>query len=73
SELIDTFQVIRSLAEAGELSQLTVLEKDTIASTMSLFFMYDGFSLLSQDYTSINLLYSLINSFAINNRLPDLD
>ncbi len=73
SELIDTFQVIRSISEAGGLSQLTALEKDTIASSMSLFFTYGGFSLLSQDYTSINLLYSLINSFDINNRLPDLD
>jgi len=73
SELIDTFQVVRSLSEAGELSQLTVGEKDTIATSITLFFMYEGFSLLSQDYTSINLLYGLVNAFDINNRILDLD
>ena len=73
SELIDTFQVVRSLSEAGEISQISEGEKDTIAGSLALFFMYGGFSLLSQDYTSINLLYSMINSFNISNRLNELD
>ena len=73
SELIDTFQVVRSLSEAGEILQLTEGEKDNIATNLTLFFMYGGFSLLSQDYTSINLLYSLINSFSVSNRLDELD
>ena len=73
SELIDTYQVIRSLSEAGELLQLSEGEKDTLATSLNIFFMYGGFSLLSQDYTSINLLYSLINSFNVSNRLNELD
>ncbi|KKK58727.1 hypothetical protein LCGC14_3041510, partial [marine sediment metagenome] len=73
SELIDTFQVVRSLSEAGELSQISEGEKDILATNLNLFFMYDGFSLLSQDYTSINLLYSLISSFNVSGRLNELD
>ncbi len=72
-ELIDTFQVVKSLSEAGELLQITEIEKDTIATSLTLFFMYGGFSLLSQDYTSINLLYNLINSFNVSSRLNELD
>ncbi|MFX1499523.1 MAG: hypothetical protein ACFFDH_01010 [Promethearchaeota archaeon] len=72
-ELIDTFQVIRALSEAGELTRLTENDKDAISISLLDFMSYYGFSLLSKDYTSIKLLYSIINSFDLYNRTSELN
>ncbi len=72
-ELIDTYHVLRSLSEAGALSQLSASEKDDIAMVIRDFQMYTGYSLLSEEYTSINLLYTLINTFDIYNRSSELN
>ncbi len=72
-ELIDTYQVIRSLSDSGELSQLSENNKDLISSALFIFNSYQGFSLLSKDYTSTNLLYTIINSFDLYNRTLELD
>ncbi|MHA2393364.1 MAG: prenyltransferase/squalene oxidase repeat-containing protein [Promethearchaeota archaeon] len=72
-ELIDTFQIIRSLKESGELSQLPSQEKDQIAGSIALYHHYDGYSLLSEDYMSMNLLYTIVESFNSFNRVSDLD
>jgi len=72
-ELIDTFQVIRSLSDSGEISLLTESDKNMISNTIRNFTSYKGFSLLSKDYTSINLLYTIINSFDLYNRTSELD
>ncbi|NVM34402.1 MAG: hypothetical protein HWN81_02325 [Candidatus Lokiarchaeota archaeon] len=72
-ELIDTYQVIRSLSNSGELSQLSEGDKDSISTALTDFASYYGFSLLSEEYTSINLLYAIINTFDLYNRTSDLD
>ncbi|MHA2269483.1 MAG: prenyltransferase/squalene oxidase repeat-containing protein [Promethearchaeota archaeon] len=72
-ELIDTFQIIRSLKESGEVNQLTSQEKSQIASSIALYQQYNGYSLLSNDYTSNHLIYNVINSFDLFNRISDLD
>ncbi len=72
-ELIDTYQVIRSLSNSGELSQLTEGDKNAISTALTDFFSYYGFSLLSEEYTSINLLYTIINTFDLYNRTSELD
>ncbi|MFX1385435.1 MAG: hypothetical protein ACFFBP_23705, partial [Promethearchaeota archaeon] len=63
-ELIDTFQVIRALEEAGELSQLSANDKDQIATSIINYYrQYDnGFSLLSKDYTSLKHLQTVVKS-----------
>lgn len=72
-ELIDTFQIIRCLKESGEIPQLTLQERDQIASSMDLFQQYNGYSLLSIDYMSNDLINIVVNSFDLFNRISDLD
>ena len=72
-ELIDTFQIIRSLDNTQELSQLTLQEKNQIGNATYLYFQEEAFSHLSKDYTSINLLHSIISSFGLFGRSSELD
>jgi prenyltransferase beta subunit len=72
-ELIDTFQVIRSLKDSGEMNHITSQEKAQIASSINLFYFESGYSLISKDHTSIDLLSSIINSFHLFGRVSDLD
>ena len=72
-ELIDTFQVVRSLKESGVLNQLTSQEKSQIASSLELYQQFEGYSLLSKDHMSFDLVYSIINSFSLFGRISDLD
>ena len=72
-ELIDTFQIIRSLANVGGISELTISAKNEIASYIQLFSQYNGYSLLSEDYTSIELIHAIISSYDYFDRIPDLD
>ncbi|TFF87272.1 MAG: hypothetical protein EU548_10550, partial [Promethearchaeota archaeon] len=67
-ELIDSYQVIRSLANTGEISQLTSGDKNEIATSMTNYMSGDGFSALSEDYMSLSLLYSIVNSFDLYGR-----
>jgi len=72
-ELIDTFQIIQCLKESGLISQLTELEKNQIANAIGYYTQKNGFSLISNDYMSIDLIYSIVNSFDLFNRIPDLE
>jgi prenyltransferase beta subunit len=72
-ELIDTFQSVRSLANTGALSELTLSDKDEIASFIRLFSQNNGYSLLSEDYTSIELVHNIISSYDYFDRIADLD
>ncbi|MBD3256260.1 MAG: hypothetical protein GF383_14275 [Candidatus Lokiarchaeota archaeon] len=73
-ELIDAFQILRSLKNIGELGQLSEEDKTEVAQATLKYLQYDyGFSLISQDYASMTLLYSVIKSFAYMDRVPDLD
>lgn len=72
-ELIDSYQVIRSLANTGDISQLTSGEINEIANSMTNYISGDGFSALSDDYMSLSLLYSIVNSFDLYGRVGDLD
>lgn len=62
-ELIDTFQVVRSLDQVDELSQLTSNEIDFIVAALSKYYSLSGYTHLSEDYSSLELLYSLINAY----------
>jgi len=72
-ELIDTFQIIRSLNEIGEISQLTEQEKEEIASSLTFYKQERGYSLLSNDYMSLETINSVVNSFYQKGRIGDLD
>ena len=72
-ELIDTFQVVRSLKNTGEITRLTSNDRDEIESFVGLFAEKSGYSLLSEDYTSIDLIYTIISSYNYFNRIGDLN
>ena len=72
-ELIDTFQIIRSLNDLGQIDQLTLQEKNQISNAIFLYKHYNGFSLISNDYVSIDLIHSIVNSFKFFNRISELD
>ena len=72
-ELIDTFQIIRSLKETGEISQLNEQEKEEIANSLTFYEQVRGYSLLSSDYVSMETINSVVNSFYQKGRVADLD
>ena len=72
-ELIDTYQIIRCLKESGDISLLTLGEKDQIANSLDMYQNYKGYSLLSEDYMSMDLISSVINSFNLFSKITDLD
>ncbi len=72
-ELIDAFQIIRSLKNVQELSQLTLEDKNQIGNATQLYYQNNGYSHLSNDYTSINLIHTLISSFNLFDRTSELN
>ena len=72
-ELIDTFQIVRSLSNTGDISQLSLSDKTEIGLFVDLFAQERGYSLLSEDYTSVDLLYSLISSYDFFGKIGELN
>ena len=73
-ELIDTFQIVRSLFNIGEIDSLTSGEIDEISSFIELFHHPNhGFFLISEDYMMIDLIYTIISSFESYGRVMELD
>ena len=72
-ELIDTFQIIRSLEQSNEISQLPLTERNEIGNATQLYYSDKGYSHLSEDYTSMNLMYSTISSFSLLDRISELN
>ena len=72
-ELIDTFQIIRSLANTGAISELDLSAKNEIACFIKLFSISDGYSLLPEDYTSVELIHAIISSYDYFDRIGELD
>ncbi|MFX0135022.1 MAG: hypothetical protein ACFFDN_15380 [Candidatus Hodarchaeota archaeon] len=72
-ELIDTFQIIRSLKNVQELAQLTLEDRNQLGNATQFYKQPNGYSSLSNDYTSINLIHALISSFDLFDRESELD
>ncbi|MFX0017730.1 MAG: hypothetical protein ACFFAF_03310 [Candidatus Hermodarchaeota archaeon] len=72
-ELVDTFRIIKCLKESGEIDQFSEQEKNEIAESLNLYTQFKGYSLISKDYTSLELLNSIINAFQIYDKIPELD
>jgi len=72
-DLIYTFQIIRSLNEVGEIAQLNQTTKDEISDRIEFFSSYDAYALFSEDYMSIDLIYSIVSSFNLYDRINDLN
>ena len=73
-ELIDTFQVIRVLNDLGLVSQLSFGDTALITGTLLDYFLTPtSFCLISKDYTTLQLLNTIISSYDLYDRLPELD
>ncbi|KKL18252.1 hypothetical protein LCGC14_2477380, partial [marine sediment metagenome] len=72
-ELIDTFQIIRSLKNLDKISQLSFNDTNEIGNATQLYYHYDGYSHLSQDYTSMNQIFTLTSSYELFDRIFELD
>ena len=72
-ELMDIFQIIRSLNNYGVISNLSALDKIEIVSVLNTYKQYKGFSLVSKEYTSLNLLNTIISSFRLFDMISDLE
>ena len=72
-ELIDTFQIVRSLSGTGDISGLSLGDRDEISSFIALFAQERGYSLLSEDYTSVDLIYSLVSSYEYFGKIGELN
>ncbi len=71
-ELIDTFQVIRSLSEAGQIDQLNASQKNQVIDSLKRFENTRGYGFTSREYTKIETLYAIVNSFKLWDRIGDL-
>ena len=72
-EIIDTFQIVRSLSNTGDISQLSLSDKNEIGSFINLFSQERGYSLLSEDYTSVDMLYNLVSSYDYFGKIGELN
>lgn len=72
-ELIDSYQIIRSLYNTDDISLLSTEEVNQIGNATLLYQSYQGFSLLSEDYTSMGLMHAIISSFDLYYKLSELD
>ncbi|MFX1479455.1 MAG: hypothetical protein ACFFCI_15080 [Promethearchaeota archaeon] len=73
-ELIDTFQVIRSVKNSGGVARFTLTDITQIVdNVLDYFLMPKGFSLYSQDYSTITLIHNVISAFDLWGRIPELN
>ncbi|MFX0074349.1 MAG: hypothetical protein ACFE96_02830 [Candidatus Hermodarchaeota archaeon] len=72
-ELIDTFQIVRSLSEANAISGLTADDRDDVALFIEYFAQERGYSLISEDYTSVDLIHTVVSSYEYFDRLGELN
>jgi prenyltransferase beta subunit len=72
-ELIDTFQIMRSLSEANKLDELTTEDTDNIATAMELFKSYQGYSFTSGEYTKLEKIHAVTHTAALYDRISELD
>lgn len=71
-ELIDTFQIIRSLNESNFIESLDPQVKNEIMNGITYFRSHNSYALLSQDYSSMQTINSITNAFHLHDRISDL-
>ena len=72
-QLIDTFQVIRSLKESGNIDILNEFNKNNISEALLVFFCNYGYSITSHKYTLQSTINTVIKSFHLHDRISDLE
>ncbi|KKN27967.1 hypothetical protein LCGC14_0859100 [marine sediment metagenome] len=73
-ELLDTFQIVRSLSEAGKIGVLSFTDVEQIVDVIITYFGREqGFSLISIDYPTMTFLHTIVSSFDLYEKVSDLD
>lgn len=73
-ELIDTFQITRSLDATGDITSLGHSDTTQIVTTLLTYYGSEGgFTPLSTDYPTMTLYHSIISAFNLFGRLSELD
>jgi prenyltransferase beta subunit len=71
-ELIDTFQVVRSLKNAGKIDSLSYDDLAEVSSFVAMFRSLEGYAPLPPDYQAISQLNILATTFRRMNRVNEL-
>ncbi len=73
-ELIDTFQILRAIYNAGEISMLNSLDTQQIVNSLfTLFSRSDEFFLIPKEYNTMDLTYTMIKSFDLFGKISELN
>jgi hypothetical protein len=73
-ELIDAFQILRSIDNIGKTNILNSDDTQHIVTSLfTLFSNFPGFSLISEEYTTMDLAYTMIKSFDLFNKISELN
>jgi prenyltransferase beta subunit len=72
-ELIDTYQIIRSFNDTNGIDTMTSEERNQIGNATLYYKTYEGFSPLSADYTSMNLIHTTIGAFDLYSQISEVD
>jgi len=73
-ELIDTFQIVRSLKDAGKIGTLLSSDVEQIVDIIIEYYgSYQGFSLIPIDYPTMTLLHTVVSSFDLYEKVSELD
>ncbi len=72
-ELIDTFQVLRSIYNIDKVDFNSSDTQQIVTSLLTHFSGSPTFSLIPQEYTTMDLTYTMIKSFNLFNQISELD
>jgi prenyltransferase beta subunit len=72
-ELIDTYQILRSLDNTGDISLLAYEDRNQIGNATLYYKSHEAFSNLSEDYTPMNLIHTIVNAFDYYDRISELN
>ncbi|TXT57099.1 MAG: hypothetical protein BAJALOKI2v1_540001, partial [Promethearchaeota archaeon] len=72
-ELIDTYQVVRSLYDINLLSEFTSQELNDTVEGLEVFKQYNGYSIISKEFNTIDQMHTVIRVCKMFERIPDLE
>ncbi|MFX1457196.1 MAG: hypothetical protein ACFFDB_17600 [Promethearchaeota archaeon] len=73
-ELIDTFQILRSISNTRKINILNNNDVEQIVESLLLqFSSSEGFSLIPKEYTHMDFIFTVIKSFDLFDKISELD
>jgi hypothetical protein len=73
-ELLDTYEIITALDNSGDLGVFDLDDENDLIDYINMFKQYNhGYSLISEDYMSVDLVHTIISSYLLHDILPELE